>query len=74
MMRGLGCFILTHSVMAGLVPAISIIEARRHPNWHLGTARKRSALLIEITGTSPVMTNVWGGARHHCHAAAIRLS
>jgi hypothetical protein len=38
--------------MAGLVPAISIIQAQRPQT----PALKRRALPIEITGTSPVMT------------------
>jgi hypothetical protein len=47
--RVMRCRIPLRAVIAGLVPAISILEARpRQPD--------RGAHLIEITGTSPVMT------------------
>jgi hypothetical protein len=53
-------------VMAGLVPAISMRRAQRFNKTRLGVVR---ALLIEITGTSPVMTSV-GASISSEHALA----
>jgi hypothetical protein len=55
--------------MAGPVPAISMKRAR-HFNMR---SAQRGALLIEITGTSPVMTSA-GASISPEHALGMRLS